>query len=185
MGRPGPAAPALTARTASAVLLAGSLVLLATLAYVGTWLTFWSDEWSFLFRRADPSVTSLLRGNDVHLHLFPWLIYQALYRLVGLGSYYPYLIVTWTFHLACVWLLFALAGRLAGWGFALVAGLSLLFLGSAYEVLLQPGQMGYPLADAMGLLALLLLHDRPGRGRWLAAAAALCVGVASSGVGMI
>ena len=187
MGHPGPAPSALSPRVARAVLLGGSITLLAILAYAGTWLTFWSDEWSFLFRRADPSVESLLRGNDVHLHLFPWLVYQSLYRLAGLGSYYPYLIVAWAFHLSCAWLLFALAGRLAGWGVGLCAGLSLLFLGSSYEVLLQPGQMGYALGEAMGLLAILLLlgAPAPGRGARATAALALAVGAASSGVGVI
>ena len=186
--RPGPA-PAFTAGAAAALLLVASLAMLAVLAYVGTWLTFWSDEWSFLFKRADPSAASLLRGSDVHLHLFVWLIYQALFRLVGLTSYYPYLLVAWAFHLACVWLLFGVAARLAGWGFGLVAGLSLLFLGSGFEVLLQPGQMGYTLSEATGLLALLLLArgERTGRARLcrVGAGVALCVAVASSGVGMI
>jgi hypothetical protein len=187
-GGPG-RSPALGVGVASAVLLAACVSMLALLAYVGTWLTFWSDEWMFLFHRADPGAASLLRGSDVHLHLFPILIYQGLFRLVGLGSYFPYLIVAWAFHLACVWLLFAVTGRLVGWGFALTAGLSLLLLGSGFEVLLQPGQMGYTLAEAAGLLALLLLM-RGERGRQpclsrLFAAAALGVGVASSAVGML
>ena len=185
---PACSAPRLTAGSASLVLLVASLIMLALLAYVGRWLTFWSDEWDWIFRRPDPSVQSLLGGSDVHLHLFPVLIYQSLFRLVGLTWYYPYLIVSWTLHLACVWLLFAITGRLAGWGFGLVAGLSLLFLGSGFEVLLQPGQMGYTLAEATGLLALLLLLRSGAAERaWLSragAAVALCVAVASSGVGM-
>lgn len=179
----------LTAGSASLILLVASLVMLAVLAYVGRGLTFWSDEWDWLFRRADPSVESLLGGSDVHLHLFPVLIYQALFRLVGLSNYYPYLVVSWTLHLACVWLLSAITGRGAGWGFGLVAGLSLLFLGCGFEVLLQPGQMGYTLSEATGLLALLLLMRSQGAERArtcrLGAAAALCVAVASSGVGML
>jgi len=191
--RPAPAARdaarvGLAARVASLVLLAGSVVMLAVLVYVGRWLTFWSDEWDWLFRRADPSLQSLLGGSDVHLHLFPVLIYQALFRIVGLSNYYPYLAVAWALHLSCAWLLFAFTGRLAGWGFGLVAGLSLLFLGSGFEVLLQPGQMGYALSEAMGLLALVLLLGRSdsehARLRAIVAAVALCVGIASSGVGM-
>ncbi len=177
------------ARRAAAVLLVASLVMLALLVYVGRWLTFWSDEWSWLFQRPDPTVESLLGGSDVHLHLFPVLIYQVLFRLVGLGPYYPYLAVLWTFHLGCVALLFAVTGRIAGWGLGLVAGLSLLFLGSGFEVLLQPGQMGYTLSEATGLLALLLLTRAPDAPRArlgrVVAGTALCVGVASSGVGMI
>src|SRR5262245_37577333 len=120
------AAPKLTAGSAAIVLFLASLVMLAVLAFVGRWLTFWGDEWGWIFRRPNPSVESLLGGSDIHLHLFPVLIYQALFRLVGLTSYYPYLIVSWTLHLACVWVLFAIAGHLAGWRFGLVAGLSLL-----------------------------------------------------------
>lgn len=177
-------------RFATRVLLAASLVMLAILIYAGRWLTFWSDEWMWILRRPDPSVESWLRGSDVHLHLFPTLIYQSLFRLVGLGSYFPYLTVLWTFHFACVWLLFVVTARLTGWGFALVAALSTVFLGCGFEVLFQPGQMGYTLAQATGLLALWLLlragdaDARPTLCR-TAAAVALWVGTVASGVGLI
>lgn len=176
-----------TARGSALVLAVASVAMLGALVFVGRWLTFWSDEWTFLFRRSDPE--ALLRGSDVHLHFFPVLIYQALFRTAGLGSYYPYLAVAWTFHLASAWLLFAVGARLVGWGFGLTAGLSLLFLGSGFEVLLQPGQMGYSLSLATGLLALLLLarpsaEGRPA-GRRLGAAVALGVSVTSSALGLI
>jgi hypothetical protein len=164
--------------------------MLAILIYVGRWLTFWSDEWMWIMSRPDPSIGSWLRGSDVHLHLFPTLIYQSLFRLVGLRSYYPYLTVLWIFHFACVWLLFAVTARLAGFGFALVAALSTVFLGSGFEVLFQPGQMGYTLSQSTGLLALwLLLRTSDADARpalcTMGAAIALWVGTVASGLGMI
>ena len=158
------------------------------LLLVGRWLTFWFDEWSFIMYRRDPSVDSLLSRHVDHFSLVPALIYQALFRLVGLGAYLPYLLVAWLLHIACAWLLFWITARRAGWGLGLVAGLSLLFLGSGFEALLHAFQLSFAVSEATGLAAIaLLLRPAPDR-LWadsIIAAGALCVAVASSGAGFL
>jgi hypothetical protein len=56
--------------------------------------------------------------------------------------------VAWEANLLCVSLLFRIVARRSGPLLGLAAGLSLLFLGRAFEVLLQPFQMQYLSAAA-------------------------------------
>jgi hypothetical protein len=173
----------------SLVLGAGCLVLLALLVHAARWLTFWTDEWAFIISRPDPSITSLLSRHVDHPSLVPVLVYQALFRVAGLTWYYPYLAVTWALHFGCVWLLYAIIRRRAGPWAALVGGLSLLFLGSGWENLLHAFQTSFLLSKAGGLCALALVLDIDGAprpfARRLLAAVALCIALASSGVGVL
>lgn len=176
----------------SQVAVRGTLLLLALavaimfviLLLVSPWLLFWRDEWDFIIRRADPSIGSLLRPHVDTFVALPALVYQALLATFGLRDYLPYLVVDWVAHVACVVLLYRIVARRSGPFVALAAGLSLTFLGSAWEVLLHPFQMQYLFAAAGGLLAIDRLDTpAPSRGRVLVAALALVIAIASSGLG--
>ena len=170
-----------------AILLASGLAMLALLLYIGRWLTFWYDEWSFILDRPDPTVEALLAPHVDHLSLIPVLLYQGLLRGFGLASYWPYLALLWLGHFMSVVLLYRITARSAGPWIGTMAALSLLTLGCAFEDLLQAFQLSFLLSTAFGLLAIERLYRRPSiRSRDVVVAGlALAVAVASSSVGVI
>ena len=179
-------------RVAPAILVLAGIAMLGLLLYVSRWLTFWFDEWTFVVYRPDPSVRSIFAPHVDGFLATVAVIYEALLHVFGLRTYLPYLLVDWLAHFVCVGLLYHIVSRRSGTVLGLMAGLSVLLLGSAYEDLLQPFQMLFLIACACGLLALdrLLVveaePDKPHRGRDLIMVApALVLAVASSSVGPI
>ncbi len=166
--------------------------MLGLLLFVGRWLLFWFDEWDFVFQRQTLTLDSVFAPHLDTLLATLSLLYQGLLAVFGMRTYLPFLLVTWLAHFVCVVLLYRIVVRRSGPVLGTMAGLSLLFLGSAYEVLLQPFQMQYLFAAAGGLLAFERIlraetsRDAGHRPADLAVAAiALLVAVASSSLGPI
>jgi hypothetical protein len=170
-------------------LAAASVAMLILLVLVGRWLTFWYDEWDFVFVGPTLTAASLLTPHVNHLSIVPILAYQALLQLFGLGSYWPFLAATWLLHMLSVWLLFRLSSRTAGLAVGFLAGISLLFLGSAFEDLLQAFQLSFLASTAAGLFVLdRLVSAQDGSRRirdlvW--AGVGMLVAVGSSSVGVL
>jgi hypothetical protein len=159
-------------------LLAAGLLLL----YAGRHLTFFYDEWNFILERRGGGLGTYLDPHNGHLSLFPVLVYKALFATVGLRSYLPYRLVQILLHLGCGTLLYIIARRRLGPLWALVPTALLLVLGSAWEDLLWPFQIGY-FGSVLGGLGALTLLDGASRHRgW--AAACLTLAIISSGVGI-
>lgn len=169
------------ANLAHLVLVTSGLAMLGILAYVGQWLLFWRDEWDWIFTRSDPTARALLHPYLDTFVAVPVLIYEGLLALFGLRTYLPFLATAWITHLVIVALLYRILTRRTGEVLGLVAAISVLFLGSGFEVLLHPFQVQYLFAAAGGLLAI----DQLDKGRRPIAAGALIFGVASSGLGVI
>ncbi len=163
-----------------------SIAMIVILVWVGRWLTVWFDEWNFIFGRQTLGANMFLVPHVDGFVAVPAAVYYVILHVWGLSSYYPFLVADWLAHFACVGLLGYIVSRKSGVLVGLMAALSLLFLGSAYEALLQPFQMQYLFSAAGGLLAFALL-DREGRRPWhyVVAGAALLGAIASSGVGPI
>jgi len=173
--------PRPNATLALALLMVAAAVMLM---YVGRRLTFFYDEWDFILNRRGSSVGSFLDPHNGHLSLFPVLVYKALFATVGLHHYWPYRLVAVALHLLCAGLLYVLCRRRLGPVGALVPAGLLLFLGTAWQDLLWPFQIGYFGSIAGGLGALVVLDaDPPVRRPW-AAAALLTWSIISSGVGI-
>ena len=120
------------------ILLAGAnLAMLGVLLYVGRWLVFWWDEWRFVFDRRDPTPRSVLAPFFDTFVAVPVLVYEALLAQFGLRTYLPYLLVDWASHFAVAFLLYRIVNRRSGVVLALAAGVSFVFLGSGFEVLLS------------------------------------------------
>jgi hypothetical protein len=151
------------------------------LLYVGRWFTFWRDEWLLIFHRPDLSPVGLLHPFGDTFVAIPVLVYDILLALFGLQTYVPFLLVSWAAHFAAVALLYRIVSHRSGALLGTAAAISLLFLGSGWEVLFHPFQMQFLFAVVGGLLAI----DRLDRGRPTVAAVALVIAVASSGLGVI
>jgi hypothetical protein len=150
----------------------------------GRHLTFFYDEWDFILGRRGHSVATYLNPNNGHLVLFPVLVYKLLFELVGLRHYWPYRAVSLSLHLLCVALLYVIVRRRVGGWYALIPAVLLLFMGSAFQDLLWPFEMGWFASVAGGLGALAVL-ERRGASRDDALAAALLVwSLTGSAVGL-
>lgn len=168
---------------ATAVLAALMLLSAAVLLYAGRHLTFFYDEWNFILTRRGESVGTYLDPHNGHLSLFPVVVYKVLFKLVGLRHYTPYQVVLVVLHLLGCGLLYVLARRRIGPWLALLPATLLLFMGTAWQDLLWPFQMGYLGSIAGGLGAMALL-DRGVAPRDGLAMALLIWSMASSSVGI-
>lgn len=128
---------------------------------------FFKDEWVF-FREltADPPA-SVWTPHNGHWSTVPMLVYRALFDLVHLSSYRPYIAVLLLVHLVAVhlaWRLFQHAG--AGIAASTVLAAILAVLGSGAENLLWAFQIGFVGSVAVVLAVTLVLdRPRPGPGR--------------------
>ena len=173
-------------KAAALIFVLAALIMAAILFWVGSWLTIWFDEWNFIFGRQTLSPDMFLVPHVDAFVAVPAAVYYVVLHVWGLSSYYPLLIADWLAHFACVGLLGLIVSRKSGVLVGLMAALSLLFLGSAFEALLQPFQMQYLFSVAGGLLALVALdRESRGKGHYALAAVALLAAIASSGVGPI
>ena len=143
----------------------------ATLVVLGTRLTFFNDDWSFVMERP-----GLLDDHNGHLSVLPIAIYRVLIGLFGLDAQWPFRVLLAAavvgVGVTVYWLVAERLGAVAG----VVAAALLVFLGPAWEDLLWSFQIGFVGSLATGLGALLALE----RGRDPLACALLVVSVALS-----
>jgi hypothetical protein len=168
------------ATAALALLLAGAAALIL---YYGRHLSFFYDEWNFILLRRGDTVGTYLDPHNGHLSLFPIAVYKLLFAIVGLHHYWPYRAVLVALHLLCATLLYVLLRRRLGPWAALLPVALLLFMGSAYDDLLWPFQIGYLTSVAGGLGALVVL-DRERPSLDLGASVLLAWSLSGSGVGV-
>jgi hypothetical protein len=172
--------PVHPATVALAALMLASAVLLL---YAGRHLTFFFDEWAWIEQRRGGGLGTYLDPHNGHLSLFPVIVYKLLFKLVGLHHYTAYRAVGVAMDVLCGALLYVLVRRRLGPWLALVPTALLLFMGTAFQDLLWPFQLGFLSSVAGGLLALALLERASARAD-AGACAALVWSLASSGVGL-
>ena len=147
-------------RALLAVAVAASGVLLLVLL---SHLTFFGDDWDPLLFRRGFNLDVLLRPHAEHILLAPTLIYKGIQATIGMESLVPYAVVTTGSFLASAVLLFLyLRARVGDW-VALAGVLPVLFMGTAWEVLLLPASINFTGSMAAGIGALLALERRDGR----------------------
>jgi hypothetical protein len=168
--------------------VAGVLGLLSLVAFVllyrkGFGTTFYYDEWNFLMNRRDWTIGTFLEPHNEHLSLVPIGVYKLLFVTVGIDDYVPYRVAVLLIHLLCVALLFVLVRRPAGDLLGAIVVVPILFLGTAWQDLLWPFQIGYLASVAAGLGMLLALERRSIVGD-AAACVLIAFALASSSIGI-
>jgi hypothetical protein len=129
---------------------------------------FQGDEFSFLVTRrgqwgAGDRVGALLEPHNEHWSTAPFILYIALFKLVRFGSYIPYLLLLYAFHVVLVAALRVVLVRsgVDRW-LATGAAIVMLLLGSGMENLFWAFQIGFVGGVALGMVALVLSdHDGP------------------------
>jgi hypothetical protein len=160
------------------VLAAAALI---PLVWLGRDMTFYHDEWALILKR-DLTIDGVLAPHNEHLSATLVILYRVLLGTVGMGSYWPYLGVTFALHLAVAGLVYVIVRREAPEGstaWALGAMAVMLLLGSGGDDILWAFQTATIGAVAAGMAAILVAPRRPGL-----AAALLAIAMATSGAGL-
>ena len=154
---------------------------LVVLVWLGRGMTFYHDEWAMILKR-DLSLDGILAPHNEHLSATLVVLYRVLLGTVGMGSYWPYLGVTFALHLVVAGLVYATvrsetADRSPGW--ALGAMAVMLVLGAGGDDILWAFQSATIGAVAGGIGAILVAPRRPGL-----AAVLLTIALATSGASL-
>ena len=141
-----------------ALLLGGWVALMVLATNTNQW--FFADEWEFITRRSRPAgfvdtIRMYLRPHNEHWSTLPLLVYRAIFGVVGLKAYWPYLIVHLAAHVVLGWLL---ARRLRTDGarvpVVLLFTAMFVFLGAGSENILWAFQTAWIAAVAFCLIGL-------------------------------
>jgi hypothetical protein len=177
------AAGVLRARVPEAAVAAGAAVAAALIYAEGRGTTFYYDEWNMVLERRENDLDAFLAPHNGHLSVIPVAVYRLFFELFGLTDYRPFRLLVIALHLVCAVLFFVLLRRRIDRRVAALATMLLLFLGTAWQDLLWPFQIGYLGSIAAGLGALLALERADRRGD-VAASILLAVSCACSGLGI-
>ena len=154
------------------------------IAWLGSGLTYFSDEWAFIEGRSLVDPATWFPPHNEHWSTLPVIVYRLLVETVGLRSYLPYLAIVLALHVACAALVFVLLRRTSGSAIALGGSAIVLVFGSGFENLLWGFQIGFVGSMVLGL-AMLAILDGPLSGRRIAAVLGLLVAnLMTSGVAL-
>lgn len=176
--------PEVTKRIKPVWLLAAAMLASAiTLLVFGAGLTFFQDTWAFLLHRRGLSIETFLLPHNEHIVVAPVAIQKALIEVFGMESAVPERLVLIGSLLITAGMLYLYARpRLGEWS-ALIVAVLLLFLGSAWQVLLWPFEYSLVGAVAAGLAMLVALDRGDTKGDvWACIALAVSFAFASLGL---
>ena len=147
------------ATCAACLLFLGTFVYLV---YEGHGNSFFYDEWAWIQQRNSGLHWIVVSYNN-HLVAAPVAVYQLLFRTVGLDHYSVYRVLETFVHLSCAAVVFVFARRRIG-AAAVLLVLPIALLGSGWEYVLEPVNLGFVASIALSISALLALerHDRFG-----------------------
>lgn len=171
-------------RQAPDILVIGALAIAALLIVVLSWdLTFFQDTWAFLLERRGHSVGDFLRPHNEHLVVIPVFITKVCESLFGLSSAHPEMFVMTASLIIVAALLYVYVRRRVGAWLALAAALPVMFLGSAWMILLWPFEIEFSGAAAAGVASLLIFEreDRLGDA-WACVLLIISIGFGSLGL---
>ena len=159
----------------------------------GQW--FFADEWDFIAKRARPPLSSpgriatmLLSPHNEHWSTLPIIVYRAVFGVVGLRAYWPYLVVLYAFHLTVIGLIVRLLRRQGVPALARCFAVAIFVVyGAGAENLLWAFQFAWMGACIAGLLLVEIVDVDPhrfSRARLLTTWAVGIAGLMCAGVGV-
>lgn len=174
-------------RNAPVLLLGVALVAATVMLVVAQWrITFFQDTFAFLLDRQPWTAHSIFAPHNEHIVVLPVLITKVLLEVFGMTSNVPEQIAMGVTLMAVAVLLFVWIRRRVGPWLALIAAVTILFLGSAWPVILWPFENEFTLPVVFGLAMLLFLDREDSRGdAWACAMLALATISGSLGLSFI
>lgn len=156
------------------------LILLVAFIYLnlkGRGANFYYDEWGWIQQRYS-GLHWIVASYNQHLLAVPIALYQLLFKTLGLTHYWVYRLLQVIVHLGCAAAVFEFARRRVGI-LAVLLALPVVFLGSAWEYVLEPVNLGFVASIALSISSMLLLEGDDRRRNTLACVL-LVLGVACS-----
>ncbi|HEU5105912.1 MAG TPA: hypothetical protein VFU11_08720, partial [Solirubrobacterales bacterium] len=174
-------------RNLPAVSLGVALVAASIILAKAQWdVTFFQDTWAFLLDRQDFSADAFLQPHNEHIVVIPVAITKVLLEVFGMTSNTPEQVAMGLTLLAAAVLLFVYVRRRTNPWLALMAASLMLFLGSAWPILLWPFENEFTLPIVFGLAMLLFLDREDGGGdAWACAMLVLAVLSGSLGISFV
>ena len=163
-----------------AVVVSLSLLWLDSL---GTGRTFFFDEWDFVVGRWRFEADTFLAPHNGHLSIVPASVYYTMFELVGLDNFRAFRLLGLFVHVAVATAVLLYVRRRLGSLAGLGGGIAILLLGSGWQNILWPFQIGFMGSVLSFVLALLLLERRTTRSDG-AASACVALALGCSGVGV-
>ena len=160
-----------------------ALTAFLTLLWLGRGLTFFADEWAVMADRTIV-IDSFIQPFNEHWLGVTIVIYRLMLQTFGLGTYMPYLALLAALHVIVVLEVYLVARRSTAAPLAALAAVVIAFFGSGFENLFWAMQIGFLIAIALGLGALILLRGSPSTSRVMVATGLLTVGMMTSGFGI-
>ena len=146
-----------------AMVVAAGLILHLTAGF-----TFYYDEWNFLMNRQPFTADALLAPHNEHNVMVTVLLFKALWAIAGLAHYWTFRVLVVVLHLLTAGMLYVYGRRRVGAWMALAPAVAVLFLGTAWEIILWPFEVQFLIPIAAGLGAFLALERRDVRGDLMA-----------------
>jgi hypothetical protein len=171
-------------RNAPTLLLGVALFLSGLLLIALCWnYTFFQDAWATLLYRQGFSAHDFLMPHNEHLVVFQVAVEKLFIEVFGMTTARPAMLFMTATLLTAGALMFVYVRRRVGPWLALFAAVSLLFLGSAWPVLLWPFEIEFaaPIAAGLGMLLMLEREDRAGD-IWACVLLIVAIGFGSLGI---
>jgi len=174
-------------RNVPVLLLGVALAAAAVVLAKAQWdVTFFQDTWAFLLDRQDFSAESFFHPHNEHIVVVPVVITKVLLEVFGMTSNTPEQVAMGLTEMVAAILLFVYVRRRTNPWLALMAASLVLFLGSAWPILLWPFENEFTLPIAFGLAMLLFLDREDGHGdAWACAMLVLAVLSGSLGISFV
>ena len=158
------------------------IVAFVTLIVLARDMGFRGDDWDLIVNRSLASPASWMTSFNEQWVAVPAVIFRAIFAVVGMHSYLPYLAVLLGLHLLVAEAIRRIATAMSGPIVGYLAATLILFLGVGSENLTWAFQIGMVLATAAGFWAVesVAFHRRP-----QLAALLLTLAVASHAIGAV
>lgn len=172
----------------------GVLILAATwflvVGFAVLWLdrlgegrTFFFDEWNFVVGgwRLEPD--TFLAAHNGHLSIVPASVFYAMFETVGLDNYRAFRLLGIIVHVSVATAVMLYVRRRLGSLAGLGAGIAILLLGTGWQNILWPFQIGF-MGSVLGFVVALLLLERRSFAADVGASACVAIALGCSGVGV-
>lgn len=150
---------------------------------LGEGRTFFFDEWNFVVERWRLEPSTFLAAHNGHLSIGPASVFYAMFELVGLDNYRAFRLLGLLVHVAVATAVLVYVRRRLGSLAGLGGGIAILLLGTGWQNVLWPFQIGF-MGSVLGFVVALLLLERRTTRSDAAASACIAFALGCSGVGV-
>lgn len=169
-----------------AILLAWAVAVLLSLRWLddlGSGRTFFFDEWDFVVGRWRFEADTFLAPHNGHLSIVPASVFYTMFELVGLDNFRAFRLFGLLVHVSVATAVLVYVRRRLGSLAGLGGGIAILLLGSGWQNILWPFQIGF-MGSVLGFVLALLLLERGTARSDGAASACVAIALGCSGVGV-